>query len=309
MKIKYLWGVRGRHNILISLVLPHQIVPDSFSLYRCFSRRNTQEPEIERSHFQNISGLQREIMVIYPNVTVAILEGVQIGMKMSVNIVMNIICFLTLVATVNGFLHWIGHFVFAFTLDLNVIVMYALYPVTIIMGVAPYDRLQAARLIGVKLLQNEFVAYKDLGLQVKGRDSGTMPKFDNVTGLTNWVDESTEIIVTYSACGFANLSGLSVMVGAISVFCPKRRTEIAGMIIRAYLAASTVSMMNGCLASMLLPDVLIKCEDLLTNKDWSQATVSRLFECCTRGDVIITNADIGRCCAFDWPHPYETACA
>ena len=268
-----------------------------------------QEPETELSPFREISMLKIEGNHA-PNITIAVTTNIKLTISIAASIAMNVMCFLSLVAAANDLLGWVGHFVDWDELDLNTVAMYALYPLAYLMGVNEHDRWQAARVIGVKLLQNEMVAYEDLGRQLKARDSGSLPKFDNVTGLTNWVDESTELVITYSISSFSNLGSCGVVLGSILVFCPKRQTEVVGMLGRVFIAGSIVSMLNGCLASLLVGGAdRIHCDSLLRNQDWSQAVVWRLFECCTRADVNVTNEDIARCCDFQWPEPYATACA
>lgn len=70
-------------------------------------------------------------------------------------------------------------------------------------------------MIGTKIFINEFIAYGELSNLIKARDNGTIPKFDPLTGETNWVDERTEAIVTYALCGFANVGSLGIMLGGL----------------------------------------------------------------------------------------------
>lgn len=57
------------------------------------------------------------------------------------------------------------------------------------------------------------------------------------------------VISTYALCGFANLSSVGMVIGAMSAMAPNRRPDIAALAFRAMLVGCVVSFMNACVAS------------------------------------------------------------
>lgn len=73
---------------------------------------------------------------------------------------------------------------------------------------------QAGELIGIKIFTNEYIAFDKLGVLIRNRDNGTIPKMIN--GELQWVDERTEAIVTYAMCGFGNVGSIGIILGGLS---------------------------------------------------------------------------------------------
>ena len=65
----------------------------------------------------------------------------------------------SLVATINGLLTWIGRGFGITELTLQLILRYIFYPVTFFMGLPRNEILRVAELLATKLVANEFVAY------------------------------------------------------------------------------------------------------------------------------------------------------
>ena len=65
----------------------------------------------------------------------------------------------SLVATINGLLTWIGKGFGISALTLELILRYVFYPVTFLLGVPRNEILAVSELLAMKLVQNEFVAY------------------------------------------------------------------------------------------------------------------------------------------------------
>lgn len=65
----------------------------------------------------------------------------------------------SLVATINGLLTWIGRGFGFHALTLQLILRYIFYPVTFFIGVPRNEILRVAELLATKLVANEFVGY------------------------------------------------------------------------------------------------------------------------------------------------------
>lgn len=110
-------------------------------------------------------------------------------------------------------------------------------PVAWLMGVNSGELLDAGRLLGEKLVLNEFVAYVDMG---KAIQSGALS------------DEKSIIIMTYALCGFANFASIGIQIAGISTLAPTRRADLSWLAPRAVLGGTFACLMTGCLAGIFL---------------------------------------------------------
>ena len=60
------------------------------------------------------------------------------------------------------------------------------------------------------------------------------------------------ILATYALTGFANLSSIGIQLGGIGGMAPSRRGDLARLGGRALLAGFLATLVNACVASMLL---------------------------------------------------------
>lgn len=99
----------------------------------------------------------------------------------------------------------------------------------------PWDQAPAAgSLMGTKAILNEYVAYLDLA----ALPAGTL-------------DPRSLLIVTYALCGVANLASVGLIVSTISTLSPERRSEVAGLGMKSWLAGNMVSMMTGAVIGLV----------------------------------------------------------
>lgn len=109
-------------------------------------------------------------------------------------------------------------------------------PVAWLMGVAPSELLNAGRLLGEKLVLNEFVAYLNMG---------------NLKSAGLMTDEKSIIIMTYALCGFANFASIGIQIAGISTLAPNRRKDLSYIAPRALVGGTLACLMTGCLAGIL----------------------------------------------------------
>ena len=107
-------------------------------------------------------------------------------------------------------------------------------PVSYVMGVEWTECELVGKLIGIKTVVNEFIAYQRLG-RVKDRLS---PR-----ALT---------ICIYALCGFTNPGALGVQIATISNLCPERRADVSRVIGRAFFAGCLACFMTACIAGALI---------------------------------------------------------
>jgi len=114
---------------------------------------------------------------------------------------------------------------------------YAFAPFAWAMGIEPADCLKAGQLLGMRMISNEFIAYK---------------------GLSDWMKEGsqispgTSVVLTYALCGFANFGSIGVQLGGIGAVAPTRRTDLARLGLRAMLGGTLACFMTACVAGVLL---------------------------------------------------------
>ena len=95
----------------------------------------------------------------------AFANGAWLGLKIAGMILATLLCIIALQGLANGLLTWLGSYLNISDppLTVELIVGYICYPIAFLLGVPRNgDLLKVARLIGTKLIANEFVAYTAL---------------------------------------------------------------------------------------------------------------------------------------------------
>ena len=174
-------------------------------------------------------------------------RGCSEGMSLAINVAAMLIGFTAMIALVNscwgGICHWFvdpklnpDHWICKID-TLQELLGCILYPLTFLLGIREQDRIIAGGLIGEKTILNEFVAYSDLA--------------DKYSGVGSVLEEKTQIILTYALCGFANFSSIGIQIAGIGGLAPRRRSEIAGMALKALLAATLTCFFTSSIASIM----------------------------------------------------------
>jgi len=169
----------------------------------------------------------------HENVFLAAATGATDGLKLAVNIGAMLIAFVALIALFNGIIGGVAGW-FGLDLTLEKILGFVFAPMMYLLSI-PWAEAQAAgSLFGEKLILNEFVA------------------FYHMTEVLADASDRTRAIVTFSLCGFANLSSIAILLGGLGILVPERRALIARFGLRAVAAGSLSNLMSAALAGMLL---------------------------------------------------------
>jgi CNT family concentrative nucleoside transporter len=160
-------------------------------------------------------------------------SGATQGMTLVLNISAMLIAFVALIAMLNGFLGWVGHFWGNPEFSLQTIFGWVLGPLAILLGAPKEDAAVVGNLIANKTVINEFFAF-------------SMMK-DVVGQLT----EKGRLIATFALCGFANFSSIGIQIGGIGGLAPTRKSDLARLGFRALLAGSLVSFMTAAIAGLI----------------------------------------------------------
>lgn len=190
------------------------------------------EPETETPN-ESLTEVKSETET-FANVFDAAASGAASGMKLAVNVGAMLLAFIALIAMLNGILGGVGAWFGMEELTIELILGYVFQPIAWLIGVPWHEAHLAGSFIGQKIVVNEFIAYSDF---IVYKDS---------------LSESTQAIVTFALCGFANLSSIAILMGGIGAMAPNRRPEIARLGLKAVAAATLANLMSAALAGIFL---------------------------------------------------------
>jgi CNT family concentrative nucleoside transporter len=163
----------------------------------------------------------------YENSVDAILKGTMDGLQIFLAVIAIIIVIFALVALVDEGLSLLP-MVDGAAITVKRVFGWLFAPVMWLIGV-PWAEAQAAGgLMGTKAILNEFVAYLELA---------SMP--------ADSLGPRSKLIVIYALCGVANLASIGLIVSSIGTVCPERRSEVAGLGMKSWVAGNCATLMTG----------------------------------------------------------------
>jgi len=170
----------------------------------------------------------------HENVFLAAAVGAADGVRLAVNIGAMLVAFVALIALFNGLVGGVAGLFGIEGLTLQKMLGWLFSPLMYLLSI-PWSEAQAAgALFGEKLILNEFVAYSHLNEYLAG------------------MSERTVAIVTFSLCGFANLSSIAILLGGLGTLVPEKKALIARFGLRCVAAGSLSNLMSAALAGLLL---------------------------------------------------------
>jgi CNT family concentrative nucleoside transporter len=170
----------------------------------------------------------------HENVILAAAVGASDGVRLAVNIGAMLIAFVALIALFNGLVGGVAGWFGVEGLTLQKILGWVFAPLMYLLSIPWAEAEAAGALFGEKLILNEFVAFSHLNEVLAG------------------TSERTQAIVTFSLCGFANLSSIAILLGGLGSLVPEKRELIARLGLKAVLAGSLSNLMSAALAGLLL---------------------------------------------------------
>ena len=195
------------------------------------------EPEVEEPQTLGVSRLVWERKTA--NVLEAAAEGASAGMTLALNVAAMLIAFVALIAMANAIIGTVGQWCgyeadAAWTLQKGFGYVFA--PFAWLMGIVPGDCYAAGKILGEKMVINEFIAYDSLAQAVEAEE----------------LSERSATIMTYALCGFANFSSIGIQLGGIGGIAPQRRSDLAQLGFRAMLGGTLAAFMTACIAAVLI---------------------------------------------------------
>jgi concentrative nucleoside transporter, CNT family len=164
------------------------------------------------------------------NVIDAMAAGASDGTMLAINVAAMLIAFLAFIALIDYLLSLVSP-----GLSLARVFSWVFAPVAMLMGTPRADVGAMADLLGTKLVANEFVAFVKLTSQYKGV-----------------ISPRAYTLATFALTGFANLGSIGIQLGGIGGMAPSRRGDLARLGSRALLAGFLATLINACVAAMLL---------------------------------------------------------
>lgn len=164
------------------------------------------------------------------NVIDAAAAGASDGTILAINVAAMLIAFLAFIALFDYLLSLVSP-----GLTLARVFSWVFAPVAVLMGTPRADVGPMADLLGTKLVANEFVAFVKLTGEYK-----------------NVMSDQAKTLATFALTGFANIGSIGIQLGGIGGMAPTRRGDLARLGTRALLAGFIATLINACVASMLL---------------------------------------------------------
>ena len=168
------------------------------------------------------------------NIVDAASKGAIDGLGLVLNIAAILLAFVALIALINGIIGLIGGLFGIDNLSLQSILGYIFAPIATIIGVPMKESVIAGSLIGQKIILNEFVA------------------FTSLSEIISTLSPKTIAIVTFSLCGFANISSIAILIGGIGGMAPSRKPDIARLGWKAVLGGTLANLLSATIAGFLL---------------------------------------------------------
>jgi concentrative nucleoside transporter, CNT family len=164
----------------------------------------------------------------------AIARGTSAGLELLLNIVAMLVVLIALVALANAALGLLPE-IFGAKLTLERMLGWTMAPICWLMGIPWTEAQTAGRLMGVKTVLNEFVAYVQLA---------AIP--------ADALGARTRLILLYAMCGFANFGSLGIMIGGLATMAPERRAEIVSLGFKSLVAGTLATCFMGALVGALV---------------------------------------------------------
>jgi len=177
----------------------------------------------------------------------AFANGAWLGLKIAGMIVATLLCIIALLNMIDGILTWWGRYVDLqgeYDLTLELVLGYVFYPVAFLLGVSREgkDLLLVGRLIGIKVITNEFVAFAQLVAT------------DDPTSEYHNLSPRSRVIATYALCGFGNIGSLGTQIGVLTQISPGRSGDVSKLAISALTAGVFSTLSSAAIAGLVVVD-------------------------------------------------------
>ncbi|MBI4694804.1 MAG: nucleoside:proton symporter [Gammaproteobacteria bacterium] len=164
----------------------------------------------------------------------AIADGTRAGLELALQIAAMLVVLVALVKLADLILGATLPDVAGAPLTLERAVGWGMAPLAWLTGIPWAEAPGAGRLLGIKVVLNEFIAYVDFA-----------------TGGAAGFSERTRLILTYAMCGFANIGSLGILIGGMGQLVPEKREVIIRLGPRAVAAGMLATLTTGTMIGLL----------------------------------------------------------
>jgi CNT family concentrative nucleoside transporter len=168
------------------------------------------------------------------NVIEAFSRGASDGVMLALNVGAMLIAFIALIAIFDAVLGQVGLWLhLSEPLSFSYVLGRLCQPVAWLLGVPWDEAAPVGRVLGEKVVINEFVGYTHLA------EVGAH------------LSDRTVLIASYALCGFANFSSIGIQIGGIGGMAPGQKSTIAKLGFLAVLGGNLACFLSACIAGIL----------------------------------------------------------
>jgi len=234
-------------------------------------------PETEKSKFATTDQMQMD-KGSDRNIVEAAATGASCSIGLVANIAANLIAFVAVIAVIDDVMMTASGFV-GLEIGFTDLCGYLFVPVAFLMGVPAEDCFIVGKLVGVKTMVNEFVAYETLGEYVQNRM--------NVTRGGEFIAERSEAIAIHALCGFCNIGSMGIIIGGLGVLMPTKKEDLADNALRALFGAMLCCFLTASVAGLMYKPTAVV--DVLTNNITNTTTMMSTIGNITTPIAVINN--------------------
>ena len=177
----------------------------------------------------------------------AFANGAWLGLRIAGMIICTLLCIIALLALIDGFLTWFGRYINLqgeYDLTLELVLGYIFYPIAFLLGVSRQgkDLLLVGRLIGIKVITNEFVAFTRLQAEHEPESE------------YHSLSPRSRLIATYALCGFGNIGSLGTQIGVLSQISPARSADVSRLAMSALISGVFSTLTSASIAGLVVTD-------------------------------------------------------
>jgi len=166
------------------------------------------------------------------NVIDAACRGASDGLSLALNVAAMLVAFIAFIYLINGVLGLMNT-------SLEAILSRMFSPASALMGVNAQDVPTVGKLLGIKLVGNELLAFSEVS------------KY-HMPGMAAAMDPRSLMLTTFALTGFANFASIGIQIGGIGAMAPKQRGNLASLGMRALLGGFIATMINAAIAAVIL---------------------------------------------------------
>lgn len=168
------------------------------------------------------------------NLIEAVSRGASDGIMLALNVAAMLIAFVALIAILDASVAKVGIWLqLSEPISFSYLIGKLAQPVAWLIGVPWSEASQIGRLLGEKIVLNEFVAYVHL------------------SEISQSLSDRTMLIASYALCGFANFSSIGIQIGGIGAMAPEQKSTIARLGFRAVIAGNLACLLSASIAGLL----------------------------------------------------------